>query len=113
MSREWLSKKCRPCQGGEKPFSEDQAREWLGRLTSGWKIEGGALAKVFEFKNFYETMAFVNAVAFLAHQENHHPDLKVSYRHCEVRWMTHKIGGLSENDFICAAKTDSLLSKEG
>jgi len=62
----------------------------------------------FEFKNYYKTIAFVNAVAWMAHQENHHPDLSVSYNRCRVQYSTHAIGGLSENDFICAAKVDAL-----
>jgi len=63
----------------------------------------------FTFKNYYKTMAFVNAVAWIAHQENHHPDLSVGYNRCLVRYSTHAIQGLSENDFICAAKVDALM----
>jgi 4a-hydroxytetrahydrobiopterin dehydratase len=65
---------------------------------------------MFQFKNYYETMAFVNAVAWVAHREDHHPDLEVGYNKCTVRYSTHSVGGLSENDFICAAKVDSLLA---
>ena len=68
------------------------------------------LVKTYHFLNYYETMAFVNAVAWIAHRENHHPDLEVGYKECCVRYSTHAIGGLSENDFICAAKVDRLLS---
>lgn len=76
---------------------------------SGWEQIDGAIAKRFDFKNYYQTMAFVNAVAWIAHGEGHHPDLEVSYRSCRVRYTTHAIGGLSENDFICAARVEGLL----
>jgi 4a-hydroxytetrahydrobiopterin dehydratase len=74
-----------------------------------WKVEAGKLAKVYNFKNYYETMAFVNAVAWISHREDHHPDLGVHYNKCRVEYSTHAIGGLSENDFICAAKCDALF----
>ncbi|EGQ63942.1 pterin-4-alpha-carbinolamine dehydratase, partial [Acidithiobacillus sp. GGI-221] len=64
----------------------------------------------FRFKNFYETMAFVNAVAWISHREDHHPDLELGYNRCVVHYSTHAIGGLSENDFICAARVDALLT---
>ena len=76
----------------------------------GWKRMGKVISKNFKFKNYYETMAFVNALAFISHRENHHPDLLVGYNKCEVRYSTHDVGGLSENDFICAAKVDGLLA---
>jgi 4a-hydroxytetrahydrobiopterin dehydratase len=69
----------------------------------------GAIRKKYAFKNFYETMSFVNAVAWIANHEDHHPDLEVSYRNCTVRYSTHAVGGLSANDFICAAKVEQLL----
>ena len=69
-------------------------------------------AKTFNFKNYYETMAFVNALAYMAHREDHHPDLGVHYNRCVVRYSTHDVGGLSENDFICAAKAEELWSSE-
>ena len=65
--------------------------------------------RVFEFKNCYETMAFANGVAWIANKEDHHPDLHISYQRCEVRFYTHAINGLTENDFICAAKIDRLI----
>lgn len=99
---------CKPCEGGVEPMREAQVREMLDRLD-GWDVVGGELVKLYRFKDFHETMAFVNAVAFIAHREDHHPDLEVGYRQCKVRYMTHAIGGLSENDFICAAKVDALL----
>ncbi len=70
------------------------------------------IRRLFTFKGFHQTMAFVNAVAWIAHRENHHPDLEVGYNRCLVRYRTHAIGGLSENDFICAAKVDRLLRED-
>jgi 4a-hydroxytetrahydrobiopterin dehydratase len=72
--------------------------------------DGDHIYRDFEFKNYYKTMAFVNAVAWIAHQENHHPDLFVGYNRCRVQYTTHAIAGLSENDFICAAKVDALIN---
>jgi 4a-hydroxytetrahydrobiopterin dehydratase len=68
------------------------------------------LHQSFAFTNFHDTMAFVNAVAWIAHQQDHHPDMAVSYNRCTVRWSTHSVGGLSLNDFICAARVDQLLA---
>lgn len=75
-----------------------------------WTIEAGQLTRLLEFPNFHQTMAFVNAVAWLAHQENHHPDMELGYGRCKIRYHTHAVGGLTENDFICAAKIDALLA---
>jgi 4a-hydroxytetrahydrobiopterin dehydratase len=73
-------------------------------------VVGQAIRREFRFKNFYETMAFVNAVAWISHREDHHPDLELGYNRCVVHYSTHAIGGLSENDFICAARVDALLT---
>jgi 4a-hydroxytetrahydrobiopterin dehydratase len=80
----------------------------LCHLLDGWNIEGGKLVKTFGFSNYYETMAFVNALAWISHKEDHHPELVVGYKTCQVRYDTHSVGGLSLNDFICAAKADAL-----
>ncbi|HEY1149703.1 MAG TPA: 4a-hydroxytetrahydrobiopterin dehydratase [Pseudoduganella sp.] len=80
----------------------------LCHLLDGWTIAGGKLVKAFNFANYYETMAFVNALAWISHKEDHHPELLVGYKTCEVRYDTHSVGGLSLNDFICAAKADAL-----
>ena len=101
-------KRCKPCEGGVKPFSAEESKQLLKELN-GWTIENGRLAKTFAFQNYYETMAFVNALAWVSHREDHHPDLSVGYNKCRVEYWTHAIGGLSENDFICAAKADALL----
>jgi len=71
-------------------------------------VPGGVLQRTFSFKDFHATMAFVNAVAWVAHQQDHHPDLNVSYNRCTLRWSTHSVNGLSLNDFICAARVDAL-----
>ncbi len=105
---ELATKKCRPCEGGVAAFSEAQAREMLQRLK-GWILEDGKLAKVYPFGNYHQTMAFVNALAWISHREDHHPDLEVGYNKCRVTYWTHAVGGLSENDFICAAKSDALF----
>ena len=102
-------RKCVPCQGGTSPYTDEQARTMLGSLK-GWTIENSALVKVYTFTDYCQTMAFVNALAWISHREDHHPDLAVSYGSCRVEYSTHAIGGLSENDFICAAKCDALKS---
>lgn len=100
---------CKPCEGGIPPLTRSEAEHLLESLN-GWELSGNELVKTFLFRNYYETMAFVNATAWISHQEDHHPDLEVSYKHCRVRYSTHAIGGLSENDFICAARLDALLT---
>ena len=105
-----LAKKtCKPCEGGVAPFARQQAEDMLKQLK-GWIIEGGKLVKLYPFQNYYQTMAFVNALAWVSHREDHHPDLEEGYNKCRVEYVTHAIGGLSENDFICAAKCDTLFA---
>jgi 4a-hydroxytetrahydrobiopterin dehydratase len=78
----------------------------------GWEsLAGKEIAKTYSFKNYYETMAFVNAIAYLAHKADHHPDLEVGYNKCRVRYSTHSVGGLSENDFASAAKVEALAKE--
>jgi 4a-hydroxytetrahydrobiopterin dehydratase len=101
------AKKCKSCEGSVAPLDTKAAQELLKQLD-GWKIEGELLQKQFKFKNYYETMVFVNATAWISHREDHHPDLAVGYNACTVSYVTHAIGGLSDNDFICAAKIDAL-----
>lgn len=102
------ARKCTPCNGDTPAYGEAQAREMLQRLK-GWILEDGKLVKLYPFRNYYQTMAFVNAVAWMAHREDHHPDLIVGYNKCRIEYCTHAIDGLSENDFICAAKCDALF----
>lgn len=98
---------CKPCEGGVPPLDRRQVEQLLPPLP-GWEHVGNEIAKTYHFKNYYETMAFINATAWISHSEDHHPDLEVGYRQCRVRYSTHAIGGLSENDFICAAKIEAL-----
>jgi 4a-hydroxytetrahydrobiopterin dehydratase len=108
---ELIEKKCKACEGGVEPLSEKEVQYYLKKLE-GWKVneQNTEIDCMFAFKNYYQTMAFVNAVAYMAHCENHHPDLEVAYNRCRVRYSTHAIGGLSENDFICAAKVDRIIA---
>jgi len=101
-------RKCKPCEGGVPAYSAQQAREMLGQLK-GWILEEGKLVKLYPFSNYHHTMAFVNALAWISHREDHHPDLAVGYNQCRVTYWTHAVNGLSENDFICAAKCDALF----
>lgn len=87
-----------------------QAQERLGALK-GWAIEGDTLVRTYAFKDYHRTMAFVNAVAWIAHRADHHPDLAVGHNRCRVVWSTHDAGGLTEFDFACAAQCDALLAK--
>ncbi len=105
------SKTCKPCEGGVAPLGHEQAGKLLSELHEDWSINsaGKEISRTYSFKNYYQTMAFVNALAWVAHAEDHHPDIEVGYNRCHVRYSTHAIGGLSENDFICAAKIDALL----
>ena len=81
-----------------------------GEQAQGWRLIDGALEKTFNFKNFHATIGFVNAVAFIANAEDHHPDLAVSYGRCTVRFNTHDVDGISVSDFFCASKVDALLA---
>ena len=105
---ELARKKCVPCEGGVAPLTAEQVRPLLKGLD-GWALDGGMIAKTYRFKNYFETMAFVNAAAWVSHREDHHPDMAVGYNQCRVSYVTHAIDGLSENDFICAAKLDALF----
>ncbi len=109
---ELLEKRCKACEGGVSPLDRKEA-EYYVKKVEGWELNEQAteIKRTFAFKNYYHTMAFVNALAYIANQENHHPDLEVSYNRCLVKYTTHAIAGLSENDFICAAKTDALILK--
>ena len=105
---ELAARKCKPCEGGVAPYSEQEATETLKQLK-GWILEHGRLVKVYPFPNYFQTLAFVNALAWISHREDHHPLLSVGYNQCRVEYWTHAIGGFSENDFVCAAKCDALF----
>ena len=103
-------RKCQPMPAGTPPLDAARAAELMSGLAPGWRIaeDGRSIRRAFSFADFYETMAFVNAVAWIANVEDHHPDLEVGYDYCRMTFSTHSVGGLSENDFICAAKVDAL-----
>jgi len=102
---------CIPRRGVDHELTDARVRELLPEVPE-WALaeDGHALTRTFHFDDYYRTMAFVNALAFIAHREDHHPDLGVHYDRVEVRYSTHDVGGLSENDFICAAKADRLAA---
>lgn len=100
--------KCAPCAADTPPLGQADIDRLLPRLRD-WRVEDGALRRDFRFPDHYATVAFVNAVAWISHRQDHHPDLAVGYNTCRVAYSTHSIGGLSDNDFICAAKIDALF----
>ncbi len=102
-------RKCKACEGGTAPLDDQQVKSLLAHVP-GWERSGKEIVKTFRFQDYYETMAFVNATAWISHREDHHPDLEVGYNKCRVRYSTHAVGGLSENDFICAAKIEALFT---
>lgn len=107
---ELKERRCKPCEGGVDPMELERAKRLLEQVE-GWTIgeDGKSITRRFGFKGFYRTMAFVNALAWVANREDHHPDFTAGYDYCEVTFTTHAVGGLSENDFICAAKVNALL----
>ena len=100
-------KRCVPCEGGVPKLDEQETARLVGELE-GWSVDGEKLVKPMTFPNFVEAMGFVNRMAELAEEEGHHPDFCVHYNRVDVSIWTHAIGGLSENDFILAAKIDEL-----
>ena len=104
---DWLSKRCVPCEGGVPAIDGARADEML-RDLDGWVRRGERIEKHLRFRDFRAAMRFVNAMAELAEAEGHHPDFTVHYSTVDVSLWTHAIGGLSENDFIVAAKIDAL-----
>jgi 4a-hydroxytetrahydrobiopterin dehydratase len=107
---ELAERKCKACEGGVASLDRSQAEKLRKELSGEWVLdmEAGAIRRAFAFKDFYRTMSFVNALAHIANIEDHHPDLEVGYNYCRVEFTTHAIKGLSENDFICAAKIDRI-----
>ena len=106
---ELAARQCKPVPKDTPPLVLEQATELLREIPD-WDLTDSscAITREFRFKDFHQTMAFVNAVAWIAHQTDHHPDLQVGYNRCQVSFSTHSIGGLSENDFICAARINAL-----
>ena len=111
MSEELATRQCKPCEGGVEPLSATAAEQLAGELHGDWAIsdDGLEISRTFEFPAYSRSLGFANAVAWIAIQQGHHPDIVLSYSRCVVSWTTHAIGGLSDNDFICAAKVDLLL----
>jgi 4a-hydroxytetrahydrobiopterin dehydratase len=111
MKAALLSRRCQPAL----PASTDDDVGRMLALLPDWTVQDGKLLRTFAFRDHYETLAFVNALAWISHVEDHHPELTVGYNRCAVRYDTHSVndgrGGLSDNDFICAAKVDALYEQ--
>ncbi len=101
----------RHCQRDTRRLAADEVDNLMKQVHSDWSLDADGLAirRSFRFGNYYQTIAFVNALAWVAHRQDHHPDLEVGYNRCGVRYSTHSVGGLSENDFICASRIDALI----
>ena len=104
-----LSLAAQHCHGGAAKLGSADLAARVATLT-GWSASDSRLMKAYSFADFHETIGFVNALAWIANREDHHPDLVVSYNRCVVAWSTHDAGGITENDVVCAAKTDRLLA---
>ena len=106
-----LAKRCRHL---EDALSADQIDAFLWAMSD-WKLDKGKITRTFEFRDYYENLAFLNAMAYIIHAEDHHPEIVLTYNRCVVRFDTHSVnggkGGISENDFICAAKVDALYQQ--
>lgn len=107
-----FDKKCSNNPELSPRLGADEALTLLASVNRGWvlDVDTQTITRKFEFKHYYQTMAFANSVAWIAHQNDHHPDMTVTYRHCQLCFTTHSVAGLSINDFICAAKVDALLA---
>ena len=106
------SQQCKACEGGVSALTQEESERYLKKLAADWTLSDDAksIFRTYSFNNYYETVSFVNVAAMVAHQQDHHPDMTFAYKTCRIEYSTHSIGGLSENDFICAAKTDKTLS---
>lgn len=111
MTSDLSTKHCESCEGIGAALTPEQIKHLMPQLAEGWLVQAAhtQIKKSFLFKNFYETMSFVNAIAWIANKENHHPDLELGYNYCRVTFSTHALNGLSHNDFICATKVDNLI----
>ena len=108
---ELSSKKCIPCEGGVDPINRDQALKLISKLDKGWRlsIDNRNITKDFKFKNHYEVISAINLIAWVSHKEDHHPEITFGYSNLSIKFFTYAIDGLSENDFICAAKIDKAM----
>ena len=105
---DFAAKRCVACEGGIAPLSESEVNNFLGQLPN-WSLKEGHLFREYIFKNHYQATAFVNAVVFVSHQENHHPYIRFGFKDVQVEYWTHAVDGITENDFICAVKVEALL----
>lgn len=112
MNDELSQRHCKPCEGGVRPLTVEQSEQLMEALDPAWKLsaDGLTISRRFTFPAYSHTLGFANAVAWIAIEQDHHPVLTIEYGNCEVRFTTHAINGLSDNDFICAAKVDRLLT---
>jgi 4a-hydroxytetrahydrobiopterin dehydratase len=108
MTSDLLSRKCEACESGVGRIANDAIPYYLQQVP-GWEFDGKVISRAFKFKNYYEALAFVNATAWISHREDHHPDIELGYNKVVIHYSTHSVGGLTENDFICAAKVNALL----
>lgn len=112
MSTELANEQCVSWKDGIESLSADQIVKLHSQIHDDWTLDSEpaeGISRAFLFKNYYETMAFANAVAFIAHKQDHHPEMTISYKECQIHYSTHVINGLSRNDFICAAQIDRLI----
>ncbi|MDX2346275.1 MAG: 4a-hydroxytetrahydrobiopterin dehydratase [Legionella sp.] len=112
MMSDLATKHCEPCEGIGEALNRNQIDTLMPQLDNNWQVSDDfkTIHRAFSFNNFHETMAFMNAIAWGAHHDNHHPDVELGYNYCRVKFMTHALGGLSQNDFICASKIDQILA---
>jgi len=110
MSEDLAKRRCKPCEGGAQPLRADQSAALMDALHPDWSLsaDGLEISRCFSFPAYSRSLGFANAVAWIAIAEGHHPILTVAYGSCSVSYTTHAINGLSDNDFICAAKIDRL-----
>lgn len=114
MTQPLTQLKCEPCRGDTPPFTPEQIALYLPHVSSEWRlVEDAKLQRTFKWRSFLRSMLFVNAVAYLAEQEGHHPDMLINFTRVTVELTTHAIHGLSRNDFIMAAKIDQMAHQEG
>ncbi len=111
LTREQLLQRHCSALEGHDALTAAQVSAQLQVLVE-WQHHEGTIRRSYRFANYYETMAFVNALAFMVHREDHHPDLLIGFNRCEVRFNTHSVNGISANDFICAAKADAIFAQQ-
>jgi 4a-hydroxytetrahydrobiopterin dehydratase len=104
-----LAQRCSPLEGGTG-YLDSEIEAQLFELP-GWSLNDRAIERSYAFGDYHDTIAFINALAWMIHSEDHHPDLRVGFNRCTVRWNTHSVDGISLNDFICAAKSDAVFGR--